>query len=109
MELKEFVKSAVLDIIEGVRDAQNANTTDAVINAVSNSGDIGPRQVIKVDFDVVVSVRQSHSGDGRLEVSAARIIDGEIEGSVEKDASNMSRVRFNIPVRFPSPPLSGDR
>ncbi len=106
MELQEFVKSAILDIIEGVRDAQTANTTDAVINAVSDSRDIGTRQVIKVDFDVVLTVRQTTSGGGRLEVSAANIIDGELEGSVGKDSSNMSRVRFSLPVRFPSPSRS---
>ena len=103
MELKDFVKSAILDIIEGVREAQGVNTTDAVINANSQVNDVGVRRLVDVEFDVVLSAQSTLSGDGKLEVSAARILDGELEGTVVKDSSNMSRVKFTIPVRFPSP------
>jgi hypothetical protein len=109
MELREFVRSTLLEIISGVSDAQKALAEEgstAVVNALASRQDIkrysqrGTRLLEMVEFDVALTVTETTDKGigGRLSIAAASI--GSQRGtSIEN--SEVSRVRFQVPVVLP--------
>ena len=108
MELREFVRSTLREIVAGVTDAQQAlieEGSTAVINAGA-SNDLkhytrrGLRALEMVEFDVALTVTETTDKGigGRLSIAAASI--GTQRGaSVEN--SEVSRVRFKVPIALP--------
>ena len=108
MELREFVRSTLLEIVAGVTDAQKAldeEGSTAVINAPA-AGNLkqyyerGTRLLEMVEFDVALTVTETTDKGlgGRLSIAAASI--GTQRGtSIEN--SEVSRVRFQVPVVLP--------
>jgi hypothetical protein len=113
MELREFVRSTLLEIVAGVTDAQKAlaeEDSTAVINAPM-SGHInrpeyrgtGSRSLEMVEFDVALTVTETTDKGigGRLSIAAASI--GTQRGSSIEN-SEVSRVRFQVPIALPEAP-----
>jgi len=108
MELREFVRSTLLEIVSGVTDAQKAldeEGSTAVVNALA-AGNLkvhsrrGLPLLQMIEFDVALTVTETTEKGigGRLSIAAASI--GTQRGaSVEN--SEVSRVRFQVPVVLP--------
>lgn len=109
MELRDFGRSTLLEIVAGVTDAQKAlaqEDSTAVINA-PGVGDkrleyrgTGSRSLEMVEFDVALTVTETSDKGigGRLSIAAASV--GTQRGaSVEN--SEVSRVRFQVPIVLP--------
>ena len=108
MELREFVRSTLLEIVSGVSDAQEALIeagSTAVVNALA-AGNLkvhsrrGLPLLQMIEFDVALTVTETTEKGigGRLSIAAASI--GTQRGaSVEN--SEVSRVRFQVPVVLP--------
>ena len=108
MELREFVRSTLLEIVAGVTDAQKAldeEGSTAVVNALA-AGNLkvhsrrGLPLLQMIEFDVALTVTETTDKGigGRLSIAAASI--GTQRGaSVEN--SEVSRVRFQVPVVLP--------
>lgn len=100
MELDEFVKKVLLDVIDGVKSAQksvnpgNMNTGDGVI---CWSNDF---RLCKVEF--VVAVTTTDSTDGK---ASAGLRVWSVGAGVERADSTRSevanRIRFTVPVHLP--------
>ena len=109
MDLKEFVATTLVQIIEGVADAQKvAEEMGAVINprarATASSVTTGQGQAIHlVEFDVALTSIEGRttSGGGGITVAFVRA-GGEKETSATE--ASVSRVKFSVPVALP-----GDR
>ena len=97
MELKAFVSSAILDIVNGVRDAQEKNETSAQINAEASSYTY---ERIYVEFDV--AVEESSGRAGTIDV-AFPIVAGKFSvfGGGKKQTSELSRLKFKVPIKLP--------
>lgn len=101
MELRTFIKQALLDIIGAVEDAQNESPSGCVVPYIENRSSswveqgVTPLQVI--DFDVVVRADESSSSGAKIGVYG-------IGGGAEKEtgASHESRIRLRVPIRYPS-------
>jgi len=102
MDLSDFVKSSLVQIIHGVSAAIKETQSDpsrAVINpALSHSTHSDPKEVI---FDVAVTVHEEAGtkGSGGIKVFGAQIGVGG-----DKNLSNtaVSRISFSVPVAWPS-------
>ena len=111
MELKEFVKSTIAQVIDAV-DELNAmyEDKDAVVNPATpyelNKGASsvdtrqGRRQVTDIEFDLTVSVEESKDSGGKVNVLAC-VIGGDASHSHAEGSSSVSRVRFSVPVMLP--------
>lgn len=107
MDLKDFVKASLQQILEGVKEAQ-ASDPDGNINAsnygipvgknVFSANDLGIFTL--VEFDVAVSAETSGKGDANLKVFGVGL-----GGGGEHKAGSANRIAFAIPVRLPD----GDR
>ena len=111
MDLKEFVKESLVQIIEGVKAAQDATTgTTARINPSGMAfGDIkGLKQyelstyisAENIEFDIAVTVSEGESAKGGIAVLAG-LIGGKAQAGFENVSSYASRIKFQVPVLFP--------
>lgn len=102
MDLSEFVKSSLVQIIRGVSDAIAETQNDpsrAVINpSLERSTHSNPKEVI---FDVAVTVQEENGmkGAGGIKVFGAEI---GIDGGKKLSNTAVSRLTFSIPVAWPS-------
>ncbi len=102
MELKDFVKNTILDIVSGVKEAQAADTSGAIIVSPKSQTEYHYGEKTKLRFDIAIEGSSTNSDGGKVGVSAARIFVGEIGGENQKSSSESSRVQFEIEIQFPS-------
>lgn len=113
MNLRQFVKETIVEIIEGVADAQRELTRNCV-NPIRHmrTGEetlliqgyhIGQNKqpVQNVEFDVAVAASQGTGTKGGLGVFVAGFGVGT-QGQTEKGTSELSRIRFKVPISFKS-------
>ncbi|AUG01405.1 hypothetical protein CXQ81_12585 [Pseudomonas sp. 09C 129] len=121
MELKDFIKNSLCQIAEAILDAnEELKGTDAVVNPTrmqtnsNNSQAYGrtvkaddntylskTRIVEKVEFDVSVTTDAESQVNGGIKISIASV---SVKGGGESSdkAGSESRIKFSIPMVFPS-------
>jgi hypothetical protein len=114
MELKEFVRDVLVQIAEGVRDADEAVSAAGVVAspairnlpAGENRGTHfttlpSGAPVFLVDFDVATTVREEGDTGANARLQVAGFFSPGI-GATEKDSTaNVSRVRSKVPMALP--------
>ena len=120
MELKDFVKESIVQIVKGIEEANNElSDSDAMVNpfymqahsdAAQSYGRTKVRDtdytnhdskiIEKVNFDVAIVVEAGKQGSGGAKLSIASI---SIGGNAKIESSNKSesRIKFSIPVVYP--------
>ena len=113
MELKEFIKAALVDIIDAVKETQENVKDYATIVPFVGTGSKessilmngGVAKISNIDFDVAVSSETKENGQNNAEtgIKVAGIFSIGIGGKeeAEKNLQNISRIRFSIPVLLP--------
>lgn len=121
MELKDFVKTSICQIAEGILEASEAlKQTNAIVNPeniVVNSEqsqaygrtrpprDDGPpsgsRIVEKIDFDVAISVQEGTATSAGIKVAMMSVGLG-VGGESKANAGYESRIKSSIPMVFPT-------
>jgi hypothetical protein len=113
MNLKEFVAEALVQLVEGVIDAQdrtkdkkariaprlNANPETLKLG-VFNTGDV-PAQM--VSFDVALTAMEGTATKGGIGLVVAMVTLGST-GQSKEESSSVSRVKFSVPVSLPEYP-----
>ena len=121
MELKDFVKESLCQIAEGILEASKAlDQTNAIVNPENiivnseqsqaygrtrpSNGHVQPndsRVVEKVDFDVAVSVQEGSTTNAGIKVAIMSVGLGA-GGKSEASSGYESRIKFSIPMVFPT-------
>ena len=107
MDLKTFVSQSLIQIAEGIKEAQEANTGAWIApdlqrndkGLVAVDGANSPiAQMIK--FDVAVTVSSQKNKEGKASLVVAWL---DIGGGIGKNSENsvISRVQFELPVAWP--------
>lgn len=101
MELKEFIKLALADITNAIKESQTELSNGALINPIDGSpNQLGKSDSKIIDFDILVTLNEKDdSGKGisaNINVLSAKF-------GKDKSISNetASRIRFSIPVIYP--------
>lgn len=110
MELKEFIKDIVLEIVEGVSIAQNelnSRKIKAIVNPtrdqhngsslIGNVFDYYETSKIEIEASIVSS---KEGGVG----ASIKVLSGDMKNKTE----NSSRVKFSVPILLPPPVLPSD-
>ena len=120
MDLKDFVKESIVQIAQGIEEANSAlEDSQAMVNPLyirANSenaqaygrtmqrnveySEPDSRVVEKVDFDVAVVAEAGEQGSAGAKLSIASIGFGA-EGKIESSNKSESRIKFSIPVVYP--------
>lgn len=112
MELKDFIKAAITDIVEAVKEAQDSVKEIATIAPYTEGNKVthiktpdGYANISNIDFDVAVTAETTEGSSGGIKggITVAGIFHvggNDNEETVEK-YQNVSRIRFTIPVLLP--------
>ena len=121
MDLKDFVKESIVQIAKGIEEANTElSDLDAMVNPRyvrshsdssqpygrtkerdSNFKNPDSRVIEKVEFDVAVVAESGQQGSAGAKLSIASIGIGT-EGKKESSNKSESRIKFSIPVVYPS-------
>ncbi|WP_133170080.1 hypothetical protein [Kumtagia ephedrae] len=101
MNLKDFVRTTLLEIMEGVASAQqewnSRPNSKGVINPVFGSVQEAHKYTRTVKFDVAVTVSEAKEGSGNAGLKIWSVELGA-SGALSSGNSTVSRVEFEIPV-----------
>lgn len=96
MELKQFIKEALLNIVDGVEDANKTHNRFKMIGVKHESGIDG----IYADFDVSVIVNETSSGgvDGKIGVSFLNVVSAGVGSKLDQTnlQQNTHRLTFRV-------------
>lgn len=111
MELKEFIKTAIADIVDGVKEAGESLKSDVVFcyhtekayngyPSVSYSSAMRERQapMTIVNFKVQVQVVNEQSAEGNVKGGFLNVIGGGIDGEVSHTSATTQELSFSIPM-----------
>ena len=107
MDLKEFTKQTLVQIVEGVKEANEFFEGSGA--QVMNESPAKPKQyvydthgdainVVEVDFDVAITATESEGANGGAGLRVASIINfgGGTESKIENQT--ISRIKFTLPL-----------
>jgi hypothetical protein len=97
MELRQFVKQAVIDIIGGIADARH-EVSDCTAN--QRSGTQAASEYGHIDFEMTVVASQTGGISGGISIPLP-FLSASAKKSSEKDDSQVQFIRFRVPVDFP--------
>lgn len=111
MDLKEFIKKSIVEIVEGIQDAQLECGPAARINPKGLSKRVTPNELFwdeasglfaeSVEFDLAVTVTESNTVDSKGAISVLGTGAG-VDGHQAASESRVSRIRFRTLIIFPS-------
>jgi hypothetical protein len=106
MELKEFIKETLVQIMDGVKEAQQAVIEyGAIVNPENVVGCIQVgrqgRFCQQIDFDVTLAEIESNEKSTGIGVSLPVVGIGG-KGQKNESTSSMTKIHFVIPVVLPS-------
>ena len=111
-DLKEFVETALIDILSGISAAQlNRNFSENIAPAALASVEFkpetgvstGPRLLcttVKFDVQVVAETVSTAGGKGGLKI---HIVSAELGASSSDKSQSTQRLQFAVPITFPGP------
>ncbi|MDO8662907.1 MAG: hypothetical protein Q7K98_06790 [Candidatus Omnitrophota bacterium] len=90
MELKEFVKKVLTDLVQGVEDARNNSVRDMKLYDKENK---------TVEFDIAVTVEDIDTKSGKAGIRVLQF--AEAGGDIAKEIKNstVSRIKFGVYIR----------
>lgn len=100
MDLKEFTKQTLIQIVEGTKEADKQIAEyGAHIHTQTNNGVYGiSYKVTDVEFDVAITTTESEevNGGAGLKVASFVNIGGESESKTENQT--ISRIKYTLPL-----------
>ncbi|WP_282149254.1 hypothetical protein [Algibacter lectus] len=113
MELKEFIKTTITQISQGIIEAQEElNGNDMIVNpsglATNSNGDKylrtdGWRYVQNIEINVGVTAIEKEGEKAGIGIVTG-ILSGGAQASSDNSNQTVSTIRFDIPVALPSSP-----
>jgi Trypsin-co-occurring domain 2 len=105
VELEDFIRSSVLQIMRAIKSAQEEWSTPAsgagVISPAWDGPDDFKNRVQEVKFDVAVTAGAKNEGGGGGGIKVVALdLSGKISHSTEN--STVSRIAFSIPILPPT-------
>ena len=113
MELKEFIKTALTDIVTAVKETQESVQDFATIAPITEAGNKvthiktpnGYADISNIDFDVAVTTEATEGAangiKGGITVAGVFSIGGNGKEETAEKYQNVSRIKFTIPALLP--------
>lgn len=105
MDLKTFVAQSIIQISEGIKEAQNSSGTDVAPHVALNSN--GYQQIASkeercipqfIEFDIAVTTFNDGQATAKTGIKVFEVINIGFNGKTDQQYSNISRIKFRIPV-----------
>lgn len=90
MELKEFVKKVLTDLVDAVEESRESSSRDMRLTANANTR--------TVEFDIAVSAEESTGGSGKAGIRVLQFVEAGGNITSESKNSTVSRVQFGVHI-----------
>lgn len=104
MDLRDFISSALVDIIGGVEDAQakisNGSIVPEGVKISFKSIEAGISEWQTIEFEVTVKADERAGSEAKLSVVAA-VVGGGVKGESAKSGGHAATLKFRVPVLLP--------
>lgn len=88
MELKQFVKSVLIDVVNAVEETRKESSRDMRLDAGKDQR--------TVEFDIAVTVEDATTSSGKAGIKIFQVIEGGGDISKELKNSSVSRIKFGV-------------
>jgi len=95
MELKEFIKSVLVDICAAVYEARNSVKESSIAPGNINGERVENGQLVNFEISVSVSDAIEGSGNGKIQVLS---LGANAGAKVNKEMMNVNKISFQVPV-----------
>ena len=115
MDIKDFIKESLLQIVDGITEANKAlETRGASIPTTGVAGEgvwwtiikdgknSQTRHAMRVDFDLAVTVSQSDNLKAGGGISIASLINAKTSVENTSQSESISRIKYTIPLELPN-------
>lgn len=121
MELKEFIKEALVQISEGIEAAQTevrdcggfvnpAHRASTKTSDTSHFGAVGNgKNIFLVDFDVSISVVEGTETDAQAKLNVASLLSLGAGGKSEQNSTATNKISFKVPIALPTDSVSEEQ
>lgn len=101
--LKNFIKEALKDVMDGVQEAQREIEHGEIIPSVNEKSpdnvNSGFTSYQTIDFEVSVTTVEKEGSEAKLSVVAA-VIGGHLKGDSSNTSGHVAKLGFKVPIRF---------
>ena len=119
MNLEEFIKDSIMQLVNGIKNAQegaakcgaivmpdmiwtpDASSQPMIFEGLRRADDTG-RYVSMLEFDLAITVEEQKEAGGRLQIGMAALGIGGGAGKTTAD-STTHRIKFKVPLALPIP------
>jgi hypothetical protein len=104
MDLRTFIKAALLDIVSGIKDAQAETEPGDIVPDFQMAFpwvELGVTKLQSVEFDILVRAEETLGKEAKVGVVAGFFGAG-VHGSSTNDSAHESRIKLRIPIRLPT-------
>ncbi len=121
MELKDFVRESLIQVVAGIEEAQTevrdcggfvnpAHRADVKNSNESHFGVIGTGQnVFLVDFDIAVTVVEGTGTDAKAKLNVASLLELSAGGKSNQSSSATNQIKFKVPLALPTDSVSEEQ
>ena len=114
MDIKDFIKESLLQIVDGITEANTA--LEAKGASIPTTGVAGEsvwwtlvkegknqhtRHALRVDFDLAVTVTQSDNLKAGGGISIASLVNAGTTCEISSQSESVSRIKYTIPLELP--------
>jgi len=113
VSLKDYVKSTLVQLVMGVKEAQDEKSVKATNARIAPTGIHytpvsenvvfvpGRGLIQRVEFDVAISSSKTKTGGAKAGINVT-VVEARIGGELDTTKTTENRVKFTVPVLFPS-------
>ena len=98
MELKEFTKLALIEIVEAANEANNVFGDSAYVSNKRSDGSYWRCDPQQVEFDVAITTTETEGVNGGGKLTVASLFKLGCEANSQTANQIVSRVKFSIPL-----------
>jgi hypothetical protein len=115
MDIQQFVKEALLQVVQGIRDAQSEmHVHGGVVNPSIYGGLTGAKEdsyvgalegtrpIMLMSFDIAVTASENTAGNVGAKLTVASVFSAGAGGTLANASATTSRIAFKVPVVFPA-------
>jgi hypothetical protein len=106
MDLQEFLRQSLVDIVSAVREAKKADPGIAPDLAKPDGDAVLLRTVAPfkaaflVEFDIAVTVSRESSAGGSVGGGIIQVLSAKVDAKTESTNESVSRIKFTVPITY---------
>lgn len=121
MDIKDFIKESLLQIVDGITEANTALEAKGASIPISVGGegvwatlvkegkDKHTKYIMRVDFDLAVTVTQSDNLKAGGGISIASLVNAGTTCENSSQSESVSRIKYTIPLELPELNKNNDK